>query len=135
MKNNNLALLKQAYYERMMAYDQAYNATTDKDLKCFFEQQANESENILNTIESETINQIDVAINSNILPATRLFISGVYKKSFKFIIDSVRQIEKNMVNTYDILIDDLKRLPQNLATALHNQKKMFKNNAKYLNTY
>lgn len=135
MNNKNLNLLIQAYYERMMAYDQASNATTDKDLKYFFEEQANESENIVKAIEVETNNTLNLKTNSYVLPATKLFSSGMYKKSYKFIIDSVKQLEKNMANTYNTLVDDVKKLPINVANILQHQKKMLRNNTKYLSTY
>lgn len=123
---NELNSLAKANYERMMAFDQALNATQDNNLKNFFEERAEESENMVEML-TDFVAPNATANKAHVLPATSLFETVSTKKSAKFLIESAKQLEKNMLKLYKNIVNDLKQVPENIAKQIKLQYKNLMN--------
>jgi len=119
-----LEQLIKAQQERMMAYDLAAASTDDETLKNYFTAKAEEAE-----AEMETLNQLspaadwDMANNKPVLPCSALFQRGLHHYSATFLINCVKQMEKNVNRLYKRVISELKGGPASLLQQLKMQHK------------
>jgi hypothetical protein len=124
LSSKELQDLIQVNYERMMAFEQVSNATSNSRLKIFFAERAEESEKI-----AEELNNMlpsPAAVNSSrryLLPSTSLFETSLYKKPAQFLIGCARQLERNIIKFYNLVIKDMQELPESIRELVIVQHK------------
>ncbi len=120
MNNPNLAIkeiqnLIVANFERMVAFEQAaFNARTEQ-LKFYFEEKANESENNIAELNqvlvslNQTTFDVENEVRQNLLGTTHLFTG---QKNINAVLKHVQYLEKSVLGWYKKGMANLKGLSQ-----------------------
>lgn len=123
--DKHIEYLVKVNYQRMMAYDHAAFISADPILKSFYEARADESEHNLKDLyrclAMSDVEGEDYAARNN--KSANNYLSKIFngRKTSMKILESVKVLEKTIIEWYKNVINEIRSLPKEIAELITGQ--------------